>query len=569
MHVPRTVPDVNRQKRYQSSRQARRWVAVAHGDVGTPGMAEHPLHTIRVHLAGAQTRRARLEGRDYLVAPVIPLVEGVLNEYLIPADEIGAYVQSWNGIPLPVNHPSNAYGDPISANSPDVIEQACVGRFFGAHMDGHRLMGELWLDVQKCTDLGGEALECLRRLEAGLPLEVSTAFYADTVMQQGIYNGARYIGVHRHLRPDHLALLPHTIGACDWRMGCGAPRVQCACQGQASLPPPHSNLTPEKASPMPTDKKGLFQALGALFRFASGEDGGEPDASTLTTNLTHADLRTALYAALARGRNMMYGPDLIEDIEDGFVIYKDGERCFRRAYSVGDNNEITLTGEAEEVQRDTRYVPVAPLTTQQDKTMPPAPPRTGAPLETPKTPQGEGQSMKKDDSIKALVAHERTAWTEQDAVLLATLTEEQLDRLVREAESRKPEASPTTHAVVADATGTGAGGPQPITTAPPPITLDAIHGLLKQELDERDKTLEDKLAMFAQKRSEQEERGHLVSHLTQQGWTEAECVSMSIEALRKVAQTVSPTTFAGMGFPRFPQGNAEDAQLPDDEPKWS
>ena len=102
-------------------------------------------------------------------------------------------------------------------------------------MDGPRLVGEAWLDIEKCTRLGGEAAEVLRRVAANEIVEVSTAFYPHTVMQQGVFNGTAYRGVHRNLRPDHLALLPNGLGACHAGMGCGIRAAQaeheCACAG--------------------------------------------------------------------------------------------------------------------------------------------------------------------------------------------------------------------------------------------------------------------------------------------------------------------------------------------------
>jgi hypothetical protein len=181
------------------------------------------------HALPAPHRHGRLEGREHLIVPVVAIVAGVLNGHLVPAEEIGAFVEAWNGIPLPIGHPQE-HGQPVSANTPQRIEQS-VGRFWGAQMQGDRLTGELWIDIAKCRQLGGDALEVLRRLEAGQPLEVSTAFWAETEEAAGEWGGQPYHGILRHLRPDHLALLPHEIGACSWADGCGAPRTASREEG--------------------------------------------------------------------------------------------------------------------------------------------------------------------------------------------------------------------------------------------------------------------------------------------------------------------------------------------------
>jgi hypothetical protein len=83
----------------------------------------------------------------------------------------------------------------------------------------------LWIDINKANELGGDALKVLERLEAGLPVEVSTAYFRDLEPATGEFGGVPYIAIARNLRPNHLALLPDDVGACSWQDGCGAPRV--------------------------------------------------------------------------------------------------------------------------------------------------------------------------------------------------------------------------------------------------------------------------------------------------------------------------------------------------------
>ena len=249
-----------RHKKNMSAKQVRQWCAVAtstyaacvdrggsseacearairaaNGVTGEPAaQSPQPFATIVAHIAAATTRREWLDGREYLVARVVPIVEAVLNDYMIPAEEIAACLASWSDLPLPIGHPQNEYGDYMSGKSPAMVAQS-VGRFFSPTMDGARLVGEAWLDIEKCQRLGGDAAEVLRRVEANEIVEVSTAFYPQTTMQQGVFNGTPYRGVHRNLHPDHLALLPNGIGACHAGMGCGIRAAQaahaCGCVG--------------------------------------------------------------------------------------------------------------------------------------------------------------------------------------------------------------------------------------------------------------------------------------------------------------------------------------------------
>lgn len=178
-------------------------------------------------------RRQVLDGREYAVVPVVAARAGVMNGELAPVDEIARYLDAWNGRPLPVRHP-RANGKFVTANAPDVIANQVIGTFFNARMDGDRLMGDLWIDVEKAGRLGGDALTVLERLDSGQPVEVSTAYYSDLEPGEGTWNGKAYKGIQRNLRPDHIALLPDEVGACSWIDGCGAPRVNCACANQTA-----------------------------------------------------------------------------------------------------------------------------------------------------------------------------------------------------------------------------------------------------------------------------------------------------------------------------------------------
>lgn len=185
----------------------------------TDALIVHQLSSI-----GAQTSRQTLNGREYLVAPMVAIVGGVLNGELVPTDEIGKFPEAWNGIPVPLGHPTQR-GAFISANSPEIVESQCVGRFWNARMDGDKLIGELWLDIEKAKGMGGDALKALERLENGEPTEVSTAYFRELEANRGTFNGEGYVGIARNLRPDHVALLLNQPGACSWKDGCGCPRV--------------------------------------------------------------------------------------------------------------------------------------------------------------------------------------------------------------------------------------------------------------------------------------------------------------------------------------------------------
>ena len=166
-------------------------------------------------------RHAILEGRKHLVVPVVMMVEGVHNgsagPIFHPAEELGRYAAAWNGIPVTIGHPTDN-GMPVSANQPEVLEKAAVGKIFNTRLVDKKLKAEAWLDIEL---LKRKAPVALSYLKQGKPIEVSVGVFADEEEKEGVWNNEKYRAIARNHRPDHLALLLDAKGACSWEDGCG------------------------------------------------------------------------------------------------------------------------------------------------------------------------------------------------------------------------------------------------------------------------------------------------------------------------------------------------------------
>lgn len=170
----------------------------------------------------ASIRKEMFDGRPHTVIPAVIAVAGVLNGAKVTAEELGRFPTSWDGRSIPLLHPE-MNGEPVSANLPDVLQRA-VGTVFNTYIDGEALKSEFWIDDEKMDRAGYSAL--LAQMVDGTALvEVSTAYFADTIANIGEFKGKRHEVEHRNLRPDHVALLPGQVGACSIEDGCGAPRV--------------------------------------------------------------------------------------------------------------------------------------------------------------------------------------------------------------------------------------------------------------------------------------------------------------------------------------------------------
>jgi len=276
-----------------SPKQVRQWVAVAQsmydrcmadggsagpceatairGANGVTGEPRGNLRHLTVHVAlTAPPQHMTLNNLDYLTAPCVMLVAGVLNGGLIGEAEL--VPQDWNACPVTIGHPTDATtGNAISARAPHVLASRGVGHVYHVRLgQGTRgteqvasLVGDLWLDVARMQALGGEAQQALTMLEAEEPLEVSTGFFSYAVAGQGSYLGTPYSEQHFDLRPDHLALLPNAIGACNWADGCGSPRLHeaCACGGTC----PTCQETMPMDDPSPTRLQALWTMLARFF----------------------------------------------------------------------------------------------------------------------------------------------------------------------------------------------------------------------------------------------------------------------------------------------------------------
>lgn len=168
-------------------------------------------------------KTATLNGKPYIVAPVVAIVAGVLNGELVTADEIGNGFGSWNGRPVTLDHPMKG-GIHVSANDPGIWEEYVVGQLFNTQFVDRRLKGEIWIDVElanKSTD----GKDLLSMLSQSKPIEVSTAYFRQLLEDSGTYNGKEYQAKALDLKPDHLAILLHATGACSWGDGCGVPRI--------------------------------------------------------------------------------------------------------------------------------------------------------------------------------------------------------------------------------------------------------------------------------------------------------------------------------------------------------
>ena len=457
---------------------------------------------------GADARHATFDGRDHLVVPVIAVVEGVMNGQFCPFEEISAYPQAWEGIPLPVNHPKK--GDkPVSANSPDILESYVLGRLFNVHVDeaSRSLKGELWIDVLK-AQAHADGPEILRRMEAGEQLEVSTAYFADYEETSGVWKGERYAGIQRNLRPDHLALLPNGIGACNWSDGCGAPRV-------AELIPLFAN-----SADLANNRNEVRFTMNAGIEISFDET-----ARLVRETLNAEDPGYYHWLADVFSDFVVYEKEPRSSGPDVPAMPADKMGMFRRDYSV-KAEKVTL-GEATKVRRRMSYIEI-PANNSQD----------GRPKEAE-------TNMDKKQIVDALINNDKTPWKEADREYLMNRSECDL-KMLQPAEAAAPPATSGAPAANAGA-------------EPKPQTLEQyIAGIPDPRLQTM---MRQGIATHDARKAE------LVAKLsanTSCAFSKSELEGMELEYLEKLASTVG-VSYAGAGVPRQNDRSRQDLEENQDE----
>jgi len=282
-------------------------------------MLKQQSMSINLFIENIQTSIEHFEGRAHLVAPVVMLKEGVHNNssgrMYYPASVVSRFPGAWNGVPLPIDHPSDDEGYLVSANYPKIVEEQSVGRVWNVLWDGEKLKGELWIDIEKAKAISPNTLT---KIQNDRQLEISTAHWGEHEISPGTWNGEEYDLIAKEIIPDHLALLPDGTGACSWADGCGV----------------RANM--------------------------KGGDGVQVDKylSPFFNEISHGDIRSQLRGLLPAGSdNLWY---FIRDVFDAYFVYVkevgDKPTLYKQAYTKDASDVVSLAGDAVEVVEKTDYV---------------------------------------------------------------------------------------------------------------------------------------------------------------------------------------------------------------------
>lgn len=454
--MPWNVDDVNRFKQGLSDAKKRQWVEVANSvlsnclsDGGNQQQCE--ASAIRQANGAVQSNKEQItvdntdnsvvqfnqtstrqnghydvryenhQGKRHLIVPVVMMKEGVHcgshgAVYHTPS-ELSKYPESWNGIPVVVGHPEEN-GSPVSANMPEIVDSAVVGRVYHAHYK-EGLRAEAWLDESR---LRANHQELIDHFSNGLPLDVSVGAFTDDEPVIGEWNGETYSSISHNYRPDHLALIPYAQGqgACSWEDGCGV-RV--------------NNMQTNGGSDM--DKKLWMGLLLAGYKATEFQ----PTEQLQSNEMGYQGILQLIQRKLDSMDNDVK-MHFLEELYDDYFIYRistddsNPTRYYRRDYVVGnDGTSVTFGDEVNEVRKKVDYVDAEQQTNSFVRTKKPKQEEEKNMAKEKEEVQANAEDCGCPDKVAKLL--QTDAFDEKDKEWLESIPNENLDKFISAMEARE------------------------------------------------------------------------------------------------------------------------------------
>lgn len=411
------------------------------------------IRFITANIAGL-VRKAKMEDRDYVVVPMVMMVEGVHEgsdgPVYYPAEELGHIPTTWNHKPIVVNHPKRN-GSFISACEPSVCDTQKIGVIMNTKFTPAtkktpaRLTAEAWVEEARIEKVDKRIADAIA---AGNMLEVSIGVYSDLDEEPGIWNGESYNGIARNLKSDHLAILPDEVGACSIADGAGFLRVN-------------------ERNANSTIREKLRAATLAILS----------EAGITVHGLTFSDITNALSTKLRETHKSDEddGPGLwIDDVYEDYVVFWYGAKTWGQGYKM-NGTTVELEGSKEEVKRSTHYARVT----------------DGVIVGNEKTTTEEKKPMAKatKQTVDAIIANTGNTLGEDDREFLMGLDEERIAKFaVKPEPKQEPAPAPTANAGAPPAAAPAA--PAPLTpeqwlAAAPPGHRDMFEDALRVNAQQR------------------------------------------------------------------------------------
>jgi len=331
-----------------------------------------------------KVRHDKMEGRDYLVAPMVMMVEGVLSgtagPILYEAKDMSAFPAAWNNKPVVVYHP----GQGQSACDPDILTTQGIGKIMKARVenvgDKVALKAEAWFEESRANAVDSRIMEAV---ENNKPMELSTGLFVEI---EPVEN-EEYKGIARNYQPDHLALLPDMKGACSLKDGAGFLMNEAGDKLFIDI----TSMADDHRSYVSSYPDTVIRVMGnRITEFIDNE-------------MSHSNVRMLLQSLLRNTNDDLW----IDEVFDTFFIYEDGGKLWKQNYLITDDS-ATFVGSRVEVVRVTEF------RTKDGKVI----------------GNERDQTMDKKKIVDGLIANAETKWEEADREVLMAMDDDVLNKII-------------------------------------------------------------------------------------------------------------------------------------------
>lgn len=417
----------------------------------------------RALLLSGHGRRETIGDIEYAVYPAVMLVEGVHHglgtpPVYYPSDVLERSAPQWHGVPVTIQHPTNADGELILCDNNAVLEEWAIGHVRNTAWIDNKLKGEVWIDIV-VANLRQPGL--VGELDSGAIMELSTGMLASDDGIANRWQTENYNSSIVNIFPDHLALLPGGEGACSIDDGCGI----------------RAN---KKEGSMPKDN------ASALFPQLNGESGAEEKAKqkralqgVIHNELSHEGIDRQLWDYVDSldtfdGDGNFITIHFVQAVYDDYFVYskrtEDGvTELFRQDYIVDAEDKVVLGEEIQAVREDVKFVPIANTNNEEVTTM------------------ADGKPCC-PEKVSAIIANENSAFTEDDREMLLEMEKEVIEKILNTAEAVVQESPPAADEIDTTAAAGAAVSDADALTAHLEAAPPAIRSLLNAGLKQLDNT---------------------------------------------------------------------------------
>lgn len=473
---------------------------------------------------GYQIRKEQHNGREYIVVPVVMMVEGVHSGSAGPVlhlqENFSQNPQDWNGVPLTAGHPRNAHGEYIGAYQADP-DHWIVGHVANTRVEDGKLKAEAWIDQQRAIAVNPEVVNYIKE---GKKLDVSIGAFTEDQPKAGTHNDREYQAVTVNYIPDHLALLPGARGACSWQDGCGI-------RNNEDQSNKDNNMKNEQLQAL---KEDIKEGKGVVNGLQDNEVGFVELSSKLQSMLDRRDSETYAH--------------FLEEVYDDYFIYRVSNRdngdtnFYRQEYSVNEQEEIELQGDRSEVRKQVQFVPLQSNSEDEDcgcSGMKRTKFNNNKNHNNTVMSEKNNPSAEVMEKVVGLVNNERTRFTKSDRSWLLQLNEDQLNAL------------------------------EPIEAPAPEVTKEQAIQALSEELGDVDKlkgiVSDDvkskiEIGLTAYEAEREKLINTIQTNTSKEDWPEDTLNGLEIDMLRRVAKSVRPTDYSGQGPVHTPQNNSNGGE---------